>query len=142
MGIVVIGAIFVDIKGFPLEKYVPDGRNVGRLEYVHGGVSRNIVEDIANMELRPTFISIVDESGVGLDVINKLQNHKVNTDYIKQVENGMGTWLAIFDNNGDLAGSISSRPNLLPILDILDEHGDEIFKNADAIIVEADMDKV
>ena len=27
MGIVVIGAAFVDIKGFPLNNYIPDGRN-------------------------------------------------------------------------------------------------------------------
>ena len=53
MGIVVIGAVFVDIKGYPLSTYIPGGRNSGRVEQVHGGVSRNIVEDIANVELRP-----------------------------------------------------------------------------------------
>ena len=26
-GIVVIGAVFVDIKGFPLDAYIPTGRN-------------------------------------------------------------------------------------------------------------------
>lgn len=46
-GIVVIGAVFVDIKGFPEDIYIPDGRNAGRIEYIHGGVSRNVVEDIA-----------------------------------------------------------------------------------------------
>ena len=30
-----------------------------------------------------------------------------NTDYMKSIENGMGTWLAVFDHNGELAGSIS-----------------------------------
>ena len=39
MGIVVIGSTFVDIKGFPQDTYIPDGRNVGRIEYVHGGVA-------------------------------------------------------------------------------------------------------
>ena len=32
MGIVVIGATFVDIKGFPEDNYIPTGRNVGRVE--------------------------------------------------------------------------------------------------------------
>ena len=62
MGIVVIGAVFVDIKGFPEDIYVPEGRNAGRIEYIHGGVTRNVVEDIANVELRPTYVSIVDTS--------------------------------------------------------------------------------
>ena len=39
MGIVVIGAVFVDIKGYPLSTYIPGGRNAGRMEQVHGGVS-------------------------------------------------------------------------------------------------------
>ena len=60
MGIVVIGAVFVDIKGFPEDIYVPEGRNAGRIEYIHGGVTRNVVEDIANVELRPTYVSIVE----------------------------------------------------------------------------------
>ena len=65
MGIVVIGAVFVDIKGYPLATYIPGGRNAGRVEQVHGGVCRNVAEDIANVELRPTFVSLVDDTGTG-----------------------------------------------------------------------------
>jgi pseudouridine kinase len=141
MGIVIIGAVFVDIKGYPEDVYIPAGRNVGRVEQVHGGVGRNIAEDIANVELRPTFVSVVDESGIGADVVRKLADHKVNTDYIRAVPDGMGTWLAVFENDGDVVASISKRPDLMPIADILDQHGDEIFAEADSIVVELDMDK-
>ncbi|MBR1408431.1 MAG: carbohydrate kinase family protein [Clostridia bacterium] len=141
MGIVVLGAVFVDIKGYPTDAYIPAGRNVGRVEQVYGGVSRNIAEDIANVELRPTFVSLVDDTGVGEDVIRKLKNHKVNTDYIRRVPDGMGTWLAVFDNDGDVVASISKRPDLMPICELLDEQGDEIFSAADSIVVEIDMDK-
>ena len=141
MGIVVIGATFVDIKGFPEDNYIPTGRNVGRVEYIHGGVSRNVVEDIANVELRPTFVGIVDDTPLGTDVKLKLARHKVNTDYILTIPDGMGTWLAVFDNNGDVAGSISKRPNMLPVLDLLEEKGDEIFANADSVVLEVDLDK-
>lgn len=140
-GIVVLGAVFVDVKGFPDESYIPDGRNVGRIEYVHGGVSRNVVEDIANMELRPTFLGIVDDTALGKDVMDKLTKHKVNTSYMLTKPNGMGTWLAVFDHEGDLAGSISQRPNLLPILDILNEKGDEIISNADSVVIEVDINR-
>ena len=141
MGIVVIGAVFVDIKGYPEDVYIPKGRNVGRVEQVHGGVGRNVAEDIANVELRPTFVSLVDDSGIGEDVVRKLKSHKVNTDYVRSVRDGMGTWLAVFENDGDVVASISKRPDLMPIADILDQHGDEIFRDADSIIVEIDMDK-
>ena len=141
MGIVVIGAAFVDIKGFPYDVYIPDGRNAGRVEYVHGGVARNVVEDIANVELRPVYLGLVDDSPLGEDVLQKLRNHKVNCDYVKRVDDGMGTWLAVFDNNGDVAGSISKRPNMMPILEVFEEHGDEIFSQADSIVVQVDLAK-
>ena len=141
MGIVVIGAAFVDIKGFPQDLYFPTGRNVGRVEYIHGGVARNVVEDIANVELRPTYVGIVDDSPMGADVIQKLKRHKVNTDYVLTKRDGMGTWLAVFDNNGDVAGSISKRPNMLPLVDLLEEKGDGIFGTADAVVLEVDLDK-
>lgn len=141
MAIVVVGAVFVDVKGFPEDLYLPTGRNAGEVKFVHGGVGRNVAEDIANVELRPTFISLVDDSAQGEEVLRKLRRHKVNTDYIRTVPNGMGMWLAVFDQTGDLAGSISQRPDLSSICDILDEKGDEIFKNADSVVIEADIGK-
>ena len=141
MGIVVLGAVFVDIKGYPQDTYIPGGRNAGRVEQVHGGVSRNIVEDIANVELRPTFVSLVDRTGAGLDVVEKLRRHKINTDYVSITPDGMGTWLAIFNNEGDVVAAISKRPDLRPILNTLEKHGDEIFANADSVVIEIDMDR-
>ena len=141
MGIVVIGAVFVDIKGYPTGAFIPTGRNAGEIEQIHGGVGRNVAEDIANCELRPTFVSLIDHSGTGADVVSKLKNHKVNTDYIRATDEGLGTWLAVFNEDGDVYASISKRPDLRPIADILDEHGDEIFQNADSIVIEIDIDK-
>ena len=60
MPIVVVGNVFVDFKGFPEGAYIPAGRNAGRVEIVHGGVGRNVAEDIANVELRE-----VSDDGIG-----------------------------------------------------------------------------
>ena len=141
MGIVIIGAVFVDIKGYPLSTYIPGGRNAGRVEQVHGGVCRNVAEDIANVELRPTFVSLVDNTGSGQDVIDKLTKHKVNTRYIEKVPDGMGTWLAVFDNDGDVCAAISKRPDTTPLIKLLEEKGDEIFADCDSIAFELDLEK-
>ncbi len=140
MGIVVFGAVFVDIKGYPINQFVQDGRNAGKVIQTHGGVSRNVVEDIANVELRPTFVSVVDQTGIGADVIDKLNRHKVNTQYIQRTEDGLGTWLAIFNNEGDVVASISKRPDLAAIAETLDKYGDEIISQADSVVVEIDME--
>ena len=140
MGIVVIGTVFVDIKGFPDDVYSPTGRNAGRIETVHGGVGRNVAEDIANVELRPTLVSMVDNTAAGAEVLDKLRRHKVNTDFMISCPDGMGIWLAVFDNTGDLAGSISKRPRSEPLLSLLKQKGDDIFSGCDSIVLEIDLD--
>ena len=141
MPIVVVGNVFVDIKGFPDNKYIPAGRNAGWVEFVHGGVGRNVAEDIANVELRPRFVSMVDETAQGEGVLRKLQKHKVDTRFVATVPDGMGLWLAIHDATGDIVSSISKRPKMDAMVELLDQHGDEIFADADSIVLEIDMDK-
>lgn len=141
MAMVVIGTVFVDIKGFPDDLYIPEGRNAGRVEIVHGGVGRNVAEDIANVELRPRFVGMVDDTAEGAEALRKLKNHKVNTDYVAVTQDGMGMWLAVFNNGGDIAGSISKRPTSDAMLRMLEEKGDEIFADADSIVIEIDLDK-
>ncbi len=140
MGILVIGASFVDIKGYPNAQYIPGGRNAGRVIQVHGGVGRNVVEDIANVELRPIFLTVLDDSGTSTDVIEKLKKHQVDMEYAARAENGLGTWLAIFDNQGDVIGSISNRPDLSALEEVLDTKGDEIFSKCDSVVVEFDIE--
>lgn len=141
MNLAVIGTVFVDIKGYPLGDFHPTGRNAGRIQQFHGGVARNIAEDIANYGQKATMVGLVEDSGIGSDVVNHLQNRGVDTSYIRATEDGMGTWLAIFDKSGDVYASISKRTNLLPICDILKENGDKIFSEADAILLEIDIDE-
>lgn len=141
MSIVVFGATFVDVKGYPVSQYIPAGRNVGRVVQVHGGVSRNVVEDLANLSLNPIYVTVLDYSGTSTDVIDTLVRAGVDTRYIVRSEDGLGTWLAIFDNNGDVVASISKRPVLDRIHEVLNDHGDELIRDCDSIVVEIDMEE-
>lgn len=141
MSIVVIGTAFVDIKGFPEGTYIPDGRNAGDVKYVHGGVARNVVEDIANLELRPTYVGFVDDTPMGEGVLTHLKNHKVNTEFVQKRPDGMGLWLAVFDENGNVAGSISKRPDSYGLLEVINNQGDAIFKEADGVVIQVDLHK-
>lgn len=141
MAMVVIGTSFVDVKGFPDDIYIPAGRNAGKVQITHGGVGRNVAEDIANIELRPVYVSMVDDNAEGDDIVRKLKKHKVNTDYIVKTENGMGMWLAIFDQTGDIVASVSRRPQMDDLAKLIEEKGDEIFRDCDSILVEIDMEK-
>ena len=90
MGIVVLGAVFVDIKGHPYGQYILTLCAIPGKWRSPWRCRRNICEDIANVELRPTFISVVDHSDLSDGVLKKLDRHKVNTKYIRRTDHGLG----------------------------------------------------
>lgn len=141
MGIVVIGATFVDLKGYPLDIFNPSGRNAGKIEQVHGGVCRNIVYDLAQVDLKPTFLSVLDQSALSTEILEVLNKRHVETKYIQRTESGLGKWLALFDDSGDVYASISQRPDLSILLNVFDQNGDEIFSRCDGIVIEIDQEE-
>ena len=141
MRIVTIGTVYVDIKGYPDGEFFPAGRNAGKINYFHGGVARNIAEDVAKLGEDSVLVSLVDKSGAASDVIKHLKEVNVNTDYVRASEKGMGTWMAVFDTDGELCANISERPDLLPICDIIKTNEEQIFKESDGILLEIDIDE-
>lgn len=137
---IVIGTTFIDIKGFPDSDFMANGRNAGHTEYVHGGVGRNIAENLSRCGQETTFISGVDESPFAGDILGRLQDQGIDTEYVIRKEKAMGTWLAVFNNEGDVAASISTRPELAEIAGLLDREEAGIFNDAGSISVEIDMD--
>ena len=134
----VIGTVFVDVKGFALHKYNPTGRNVGNVEILHGGVSRNVAENLANIGSPVRFVSTFEPSGLGEEVRSHLLKCGVNLDYARSAPNSMGMWLAVLNEHGDLVGSISGQPDFSEMERIIDEQGDEIVQNCANIVLEID----
>ena len=54
----VIGAVFVDVKGFARENYMPLERNVGDVQLTAGGVCRNVAENLVKLGLPARFVSM------------------------------------------------------------------------------------
>ena len=77
--IAVIGTVFVDIKGFADAHYNPIGRNVGKIRLVHGGVGRNVAENIARLGGDVLFVSSADDDMLGHGVIERLGHAKIDT---------------------------------------------------------------
>lgn len=136
----VFGVAFVDVKGFPFNKFVPTGTNLGNVKIVHGGVSRNVCEDFANVGMPVDFVSVADHTPIGLDVVDHLQNIGVGTDYITMVPSaGIGMWLAVMNEHGDLAASTSQMPDVATLEAFIGAKGEEIISKCENIILEIDM---
>ena len=139
---VVVGVTFVDVKGFPNGAYNPQGRNLGTVKIVHGGVSRNVVENFANVGMPVSFASMMEDSAIGRDVARRLNNAGADLSFTTEVnDNGLGMWLVILDDSGNLAGSISRMPDLSVLENYIAVYGDEIVSHAENIVLEIDLNE-
>lgn len=131
----VVGAVFVDVKGFSSGTYLPEGTNVGDVQVSAGGVCRNVVENLARMGFRATFLSMVDDNAMGQDVRDGLNALGVDTTHVFTCEKGMGMWLAILDEHGDLRGSISRQPDFKAMERYIDENGESLMEGCDGVVL-------
>jgi len=138
--LLVIGTIFVDIKGYPFGGYNPAGRNVGEVITLYGGVGFNIAVDCAKCGAKVLFAATCDDGARGSEIVSKLSDCGVDTGLLLPVTGGgTGVWLAVFDEKGELAGSISQMPPLDRLEDYLQSEGERIMHSVGAVALELDL---
>lgn len=110
--ITVIGNVFVDVKGTAFGEVRKDAKNVGAVEISLGGVARNVATNLAALGSRSRLVSSCTTGGLGDEVMAQLRKAGVDSSYIRSYPvGGMGVWLAVLQQNGDLVASISEQPN-------------------------------
>ena len=135
----VFGSVFVDIKGFPFGEYRPKERNVGDVKFVHGGVCRNVAENLANVGSDVTLVTMFEPTAMGEDVRRRLGARGVDMRYAVTAEASMGMWLVVLNEAGDVAGSISRQPDFSAMENLVETRGDEIMRDCGAVVLEIDM---
>ncbi|MFE5320699.1 carbohydrate kinase family protein [Paenibacillus sp. NPDC056579] len=138
----VVGTVFVDCKGFANEQYIALGRNLGSIQFVHGGVGRNVVENLANLGLSAALVSTVDDSALGEEIKKRLTQAGVSLEYLPAAPaQGMGMWLALLNEHGELVGSISQMPNLTTMQHMVMQRGEEIVNASSHLVLEIDLNE-
>ena len=136
----VVGGGFLDIKGFPFFKYDAVGTNLGNVLMTHGGVARNVAENMANLGAEVEFVTMLDDDSLGREARLRLRGAGVKlTHAVSTPDKGMGMWLAVFNEKGDLAGSVSHMPDASPIERLFDEKGEEIIRSCRGVALEIDL---
>ena len=140
MDMVVVGVVFLDIKGFPFFKYDAVGTNLGNVLMTHGGVARNVAVHMANLGAEVEFVTMLDDDSLGREARLRLRGAGVKlTHAVSTPDKGMGMWLAVFNEKGDLAGSVSHMPDASPIERLFDEKGEEIIRSCRGVALEIDL---
>lgn len=138
----VFGTILLDCKGFAHTEYRPASKNVGTIEFVHGGVGRNVAETLARLTVPTAFITGTDTTAHGKEVIEHLEQAGVIIPYQTPSEaRVMGMWMAILNEKGDLVASLSQMPDLSQMKQKVLEHGQEILEKSDHIVLVLDINE-
>lgn len=139
--VIVIGTVFVDVKCFPENELNFKGRNLGRASFYHGGVGRNVAESMALLGSPVRFCSSVQRGGLGVEVLDRLRNSKVDVAGVNlTVEpDGHGMWVAILHRDGDLACSISQMPDVIHMHRAWQRHKNHLLHGAGWMVLELDL---
>ncbi len=138
--VLIVGTIFVDCKAYAGKDYNPYGRNVGTIKFIHGGVGRNVAENLASLGFDVSFASTVESTSIGNEVIEHLNEQKVNTSHVKVVEKGgMGIWSVIMDENGAQLGAVSQMPDMNILEEHIKKNCKKMIRENEAVLLEIDL---
>lgn len=137
---IVVGTTFIDVKGFPFAPLNHRARNLGRVEFCHGGVGRNVAENLGYLGVLASFVSSVADNYQGREILEALVKAGVRTEHVVLADkSGIGIWQALLNAGGDVALSLSQMPDLGPMAEYLRLKGDEVFRQARCVVLEVDL---
>lgn len=101
--ITVIGGANMDISGTSTAPLMDEDSNPGVITSTHGGVGRNIAENLRRLDRRVEFITVLGDDVYGQEILRncKMLGIGMQNSMIRQGER-TSTYLCINDSNGDM----------------------------------------
>lgn len=101
--VVVIGSAGVDLIGRAASQLQVRTSNPGSLRLSHGGVARNIAENLARLGADAVLISAVGDDRQGQSLLEQAARAGVNVEHVRTVSGAVtGAYLAVLDSDGSL----------------------------------------
>ena len=105
--ITIVGGINIDIEGCPFEDLKYEDSNPGSISFSHGGVGRNITENVARMGGDVAMISVIGDDHMGLGAKEELDSLGVDTSRIRRIAGkNSAIYLSILNNHKDMEVAI------------------------------------
>jgi pseudouridine kinase len=101
--VLVIGSAGIDLVGRASSSLQTRTSNPGHLRLSHGGVARNVAENLARLGTEVTLISAVGEDDQGRALLSQASEAGVNVDHALEIAGAStGAYLAVLDADGSL----------------------------------------
>lgn len=132
-----IGAANVDINGKSINPLIMKDSNPGNMNISIGGVTRNVMENLALIGYPAKMITITGDDAYGSMIREHSTKVGIDMSHSKITKDRVtSTYLAILNNNGDMHLALSDM-NIIKDLsvDYLDSQK-EVIENADMIVID------
>ena len=107
--ITVLGGSNMDLIAYSNDKLIPKDANIGHLETIHGGVGRNIAENLNRLGFQVNFLSVFGDDAFGEELITACDTVGMNTSGSIKVKNHKNaSFIAIMNSQNDLELGISA----------------------------------
>lgn len=141
MSILVIGGSNIDYLAKSFSPLIPQDSNIGTLHISHGGVGRNVVENLAHLKTQGlTFLTAIGSDTLGQNMKQELLDLGVNV-LSPDTHLTSASYIAIQSPDGDMALAISD----MQIMDSLTaewiKQKQNYFDNSELLIFDANLSK-
>lgn len=138
--VLVIGSAGFDLVGRPIDSLKTGTSNPSQLRYSHGGVARNVAENLARLGTEAILISAVGDDVRGHQILDRARRAGVNVDHVLiSPEHPTGTYLAVLDGRGALHVGMDDMRIVSTITpDTIQEHS-SLFEQVNLVFVDANL---
>jgi len=132
--ILVLGGSNVDYLAISTNPLILKDSNIGKLVVSFGGVGRNIVENLARMGERVSFITVLGHDYSVMPLKRELKDLGVKI-YSPDLDGQTSSYLAVMDNDGSLREAVCDSnlmdgityQNMIQFRDIINKHHDIVM---------------
>ncbi len=140
--VVIIGGSGMDINGFPQGDLINRTSNPGNVKLSLGGVGRNIGENLARLGVNVKLLSAVGQDIYGDKILNDSQVAQMDMSrVITSTQHGSSIYLAIQDENGDMACAISQMDAIEEVNIQYVQKMAKLIQNARLIVVDTNLNQ-
>ena len=139
-GISVIGGINLDIKARAGEEFIIGNSNPARVQYVPGGVARNIAENLARLEVPVRLFGYVGDDPFGEMLLRETASTGADISGVEKRKDKLtGVDVNLMRDSGEMWVALSDM-NIIESLDsqFVDKYVDKLF-DAEMVIADANL---
>jgi pseudouridine kinase len=138
--VLVIGAAGIDIVGRLIEGLVPGASSPAEIRTTHGGVARNVAENLASLGQPVTLLTVVGQDRPGEQLLQQAASTGIDVSRaIISNDHPTSSYMAVLDKTGEMLYGLDDMRAISAISSETIRQNAELFKQASLLFIDANL---